>query len=243
MRVVIEGLRGEAMIELFKGLLDLVFPPTCRVCGRVSKEVLCSDCMGGFPKIDGSICLKCGKPCQRDVDGCRECSHKTLYFSRARSGGMYKGPLKEAIHQLKYKNGKGLSPYLARFISDAAGSLMSAVDATTYVPLSSYKESLRGYNQSRLIAQEISHLFSKPLLSDLVKTHTIPEQNKLGLADRPHNIKGAFAVKNPMSGRLLLIDDVYTTGSTVNECARVLLEAGAEEVFVLTVARTPLEGR
>ena len=234
------------MVGLFRGLLDLVFPPTCKVCGRQSKQTLCDRCMDSFPKIDGSICLKCGKPCQREVGSCRECAHKTLHFSRARSAGIYAGSLKEAVHQLKYKNGKRLSPHLARFILGVAGDfiddIIHDIDVIACVPLSRYKEAKRGYNQSRLIAQELSVSLNKPLSNCLIKTHTTPEQNKLGLADRPRNIKGAFAVKSPIYGKVLLIDDVYTTGSTVSECARVLLQAGAEGVFVLTVARTPFAG-
>ncbi len=234
------------MVGLFKGLFDLVFPPTCKVCGHQSKQALCDPCLDSFPKINGSICLKCGKPCQREVDGCSECSHKTLYFTRARSGGMYEGSLKEAIHQFKYKNGKRLSPYLARFISKAADEFVERIihdiDIIACVPLSGYKEAKRGYNQSRLIAQELSVLFNRPFHDCLIKTRTTPEQNKLGLADRPRNIKGAFAVKGPLHGKVLLIDDVFTTGNTVSECARVLLDAGVKEVSVLTIARTPLTG-
>ncbi|MBE0447487.1 MAG: ComF family protein [Actinobacteria bacterium] len=209
----------------------------------MSTETVCTECLEGFPKINGSICRKCGKPCQRSVDGCRDCTGKTLHFSLARSGGSYAGSLKEAIHHLKYKNGKKIAPYLAQFVSDCASDLVDNVSAVAFVPLTGYKEAKRGYNQSRLIAEELSLLYNKPLYRDLVKVRNIPEQNKLGLADRSSNVKGAFRAKTQAPGRMLLVDDVYTTGSTVSECALALKKMGASEVFVLTVARTPLDGR
>ncbi|HZD60259.1 MAG TPA: ComF family protein [Anaerolineae bacterium] len=228
---------------MFRSLLDLVFPPRCRLCRKPSTEVVCTECFESFPKISGTICRRCGKPCRRTVDECRDCTGKILHFSLARSGGSYAGSLKEAIHHLKYKNGKKIALYLARFIADCSSELMDNVGAIAFVPLTRYKEAKRGYNQSKLIAQELSLLFNKPLYRDLVKIRDIPEQNKLGLADRSSNVKGVFVAKAQVSGRMLLVDDVYTTGSTVNECAIALRKAGASEVLVVTVARTPLEGR
>lgn len=231
------------MREIFRGFLDFIFPPKCRLCGKTSTEVICAECLDSFLRIHGNICRKCGKPCQRSVDECRDCAGRTLHFSLARSGGSYAGSLKEAIHHLKYKNGKRLAPYLARFVSDCASDLVNDVDAIAFVPLTGYRKAKRGYNQSELIAEELSLLYSKPLYEGLVKTRNVSEQNKLGLADRHTNIKGAFTAKTRVPGSILLVDDVYTTGSTVSECALALKKMGAPEVFVLTVARTPLDSR
>jgi len=231
------------MYETFRSLLDLVFPPKCSLCGISSAEAICSGCLEKFPVINGNICRKCGKPCQRDVDTCRDCAGRTLHFSFARSGGSYTGNLKEAIRHLKYKNGKRIAPYLARFVEGRVSELVNDIDEIAFVPLTRFKEAKRGYNQSWLIAKELSLLYNKPLYSGLVKTKNIPEQNKLGLADRSGNIKGAFMAKTGVSGKVLLIDDVYTTGSTASECALALKKMGASEVFVLTIARTPLENK
>lgn len=225
---------------MFKYLLDLVFPPKCKICGIRCIGPICDNCLGIFPRIDGGVCDRCGKPCQRNVSECRECAGKKFHFSRARSGGIYSGALKEAIHQLKFKNGKAIAPYLARFVSNRLSDFIVDADMITFVPLTRYKEAKRGYNQSRLIAEELSKLHSKPLYTGLVKVKEVPEQNKLGLSDRSSNVRGAFKVKLPPSGKIVLIDDVYTTGSTVNECALVLKKNGASEVLVLTIARTPM---
>ncbi len=228
------------MREMLQGLLDLVFPPKCRICKTKSAKIICDACFRDFPRITGSICSRCGKPCQRAVDECRECAGKAFNFTLARSGGNYKGPLKEAIHELKYKNGKRIAPYLARFVEDSISDLLHDIDSIAFVPLAKRKQAKRGYNQSQLIAEELAMRIDKPLYGGLTKIKDIYEQNKLGLAERPRNVKGAFVAKNPVSGTVLLIDDVYTTGSTVNECARVLRDSGASKVFVLTIARTPL---
>lgn len=230
-------------LRVLRGLLDLIFPPKCRLCGIPSTDAICAGCLSVFSKIDGSVCRKCGKPCQREVGECRDCAGKTLHFSLARSGGNYTGYLKEAIHHLKYRNGKNIAPYLARFASDCVLEFIDKIDAIAFVPLTRHKEAKRGYNQARLIAQELSLIHNKPLYDGLTKTRKTPEQNKLGLTGRSTNVKGAFAANTRAPGNILLVDDVYTTGSTVNECALALRKMGASEVLVMTIARTPLESR
>lgn len=233
---------NKEMALMLKSILDLLFPPRCRICKKVASDPICESCAGSFMRIAGNLCTKCGKPCLREVSMCRDCSGKTLYFTCARSGGSYAGALKDAIRHLKYKNGKKLAPHLARFASKAAAEFIDDIDAIAFVPLTAQKEAKRGYNQSHLIAQELAAIYNKPLYRGLIKIKNTPDQNKLGLIERSKNVKGAFALNLPVKGKILLVDDVYTTGSTVNECARQLIKGGAKEVFVLTVARTPLDG-
>jgi len=230
------------MLKFFEGLLELLFPVRCRICKKPSKEVICSHCIESFPKVTGYICKKCGKPCVREFNVCNECRGKRLHFTSARSGGIYSGSLKEAIHQLKYKNGKILAPYLAEFASSSVADVMDGVDVIAYVPLTKKKEAKRGYNQAELIARALSSYYDKPIYNGLIKVKDIPEQNKLGLTERSKNVSGAFEAYSPVSGNILLVDDVYTTGSTVNECAKVLERSGASEILVLTIARTALAG-
>jgi len=230
------------MLKFFEGLLELLFPDKCRICKKPSKEVICSGCIDSFPKITGHICKKCGKPCLREFNDCNECRGKKFHFTSARSGGIYSGSLKEAIHQLKYKNGKMLAPYLAEFASNSAADIIDDVDMVAYVPLTRKKEVRRGYNQAELLAAALSSRFEKPIYRGLTKVKDVPEQNKLGLTERPKNVSGAFGTCGNVSGNILLVDDVYTTGSTLNECAKALKESGASEIVVLTVARTSLTG-
>ena len=227
--------------ELLGGVLELVFPQICLVCGGASKEPLCEGCAGGFLRITGPVCEKCGKPSERPLPDCRECRGKDLHFTLARSGGAYTGSLKSAIHSLKYKNGKRLAAYLGHLLDNMAIRLIENVDAVAHVPLSKRKEAERGYNQSGLLAKELARRHNKPLYTKLAKVKNIPEQHRLGFAGREDNVKGAFRAFGKVPERVLLIDDVYTTGSTASECASALKERGATVVYVLTVARTPLD--
>lgn len=229
------------MRRLLGGFSELIFPQVCLVCESTSKAPLCASCADGFSRITSPVCEKCGKPCERPVADCRECRGKHLHFTLARSGGAYTGSLKSAIHSLKYKNGKRLAAYLSRFVDDEAGRLMEAVDAIAFVPLSKLKEAERGYNQSGLLARHLARRYNKPLYTKLAKVKNIPEQHRLGFAQRGDNVKGAFRAFGKVPERVLLIDDVYTTGSTASECASALKQRGAAVVYVLTVARTPLD--
>jgi len=226
---------------LFSGLFELLFPQICKICGCASKEPLCAGCLQAFSRITGAVCERCGKPCVRAVTRCRECSPKRLHFSRARSAGVYTGTLKEAIHSLKYRNGRRIAPYLGRFLDEEAVDLMDDIDSIAFVPLDRVKEAKRGYNQSRLLAEDLSRRYHKPLFTGLIKIRKVPEQHNLGFAERGRNVKGAFRTVAGAAGQVLLIDDVYTTGSTASECAKALKKAGAGGVYVLTIARTPLD--
>lgn len=223
------------MREIINGLLELIFPSRCRICGSSSQDPICATCFASFPRINR----------QNSTTGTATDSARVdCDFDKVRSGGLYSGALKEAIRILKYKNGRRLAPQLADFISESTSDLMADLDAVAYVPLSPSKEARRGYNQSKLIAKELARIFGKPLYTGLAKTKPVAEQNKLGLSERAQNVKGAFCARVPIPGLAIgLVDDVFTTGSTTSECALELKKAGASKVYVLTVAKTPLEGR
>jgi competence protein ComFC len=245
-------------------LLKLLFPPQCRVCGKVGANYICESCFNGFPRFKTyNTCRRCGKPLATGKTGmpvnspavisgktnntaCRECINKEIYFTTVSSAGSYEGTLKEAIRQLKYKNGKLLAPRLALFMKEAADGFIDRSDFITYVPMTKRKELHRGYNQARLLADELSLMFRKPCRNILLRLKDNEEQNKSSLIARAQNVKGAFEINKRIksiinhTNSILLIDDVFTTGSTVNECARILRETGIPEVHVLTLARTPL---
>ncbi|HEY3375725.1 MAG TPA: ComF family protein [Candidatus Aquicultor sp.] len=228
------------MRDVINSLLDLIFPSSCRLCGAQSSQPICRSCLQAFPRIGEVTCSRCGKPTEKPVQQCQECNNKDFHFAQARAGGIYTGLLKDAIHNLKYRNGKRLVSQLAEFTARSTGHFLSDADAIAFVPLTRRKEAVRGYNQSKLLAVRLAASFDKPLYSGLVKTKDITEQNKLGLTDRAGNVAGAFSARIPVTGRVVLIDDVFTTGSTASECAAALRAAGAAEVCVVTVARTPL---
>ncbi|MDO8886576.1 ComF family protein [Candidatus Oleimmundimicrobium sp.] len=226
------------MKDTFKGFLDLFYPARCRACGAFSKNLLCPDCLDSFSLIQPPICKRCGKPCSMEVDDCRECKNK-FKFSVARSLGLYEGNLRTAIHKFKYKNARGLAATFAEMMTGLANDFNN-VDLITNVPLSRKKELYRGYNQAHLLAQEIAKRTDLICEATLRRVAEEVDQTKLSLKERKQNVKGAFVFngnKNITGKSLLLIDDVFTTGSTVNECGKVLLKAGAKNLSVLTIAR------
>lgn len=235
-----------ALDQIFGSLIDLIYPKRCYVCGSDSKESICSTCVSSFYFIDSPVCQKCGKPTTIEVDECRECRDKSIHFSTARSTAFYEGNLREAIHKFKYDNGKSLGDVFAKLsykILKEEKKFFN-IDMVTYVPLGRKKELERGYNQSKLIAESISSLISKPCVSILVRVRETEDQNKLDMEKRHTNVKNVFLVSKKINikrKRILLIDDVYTTGATVNECSKMLKAAGAEEVRVLTIARAKLD--
>lgn len=149
---------------------------------------------------------------------------------------MFKGPARELVYDLKYRNNKNLAPKLAAHMLAYVGS----PDVITWVPLARRKRWDRGYNQSRLLARTASAASSAPAVRLLKRVRNTADQNRLTPEERRDNVKDAFAAVNPekIEGkRILLIDDVYTTGATVSECAWILLAGGARSVDVLTLAR------
>jgi ComF family protein len=214
-------------------LIDALYPRRCRSCGQPTNYDNVAE-VGG--RSTGFFCTECASD-----HPCSDClSHKTYYHS-ARSAAVYKGTLKEAVHLYKYKGVQALHQYLGPFAADAAREYFPDADVAAAVPLHRRRLAKRGFNQSLLLAKHAAEGLSIPLsLDGLVRVRYTRPQVDLDHAEREENVKGAFAVQNPeefKDKRVLLLDDVYTTGATVRECAKVLKKAGAEAVYVLTVAR------
>jgi ComF family protein len=172
-------------------------------------------------------------------DICGQCLKKAPPFSKVINYGLYEGALAEAINQLKFHGVKRLSKPLGRFLLSLE---LPKIDGIIPVPLSIKGLRERGFNQSLLIARVISKEIKVPLLMDiLIKKKETPPQIGLSAKERLLNLKNAFEVKGNVDGlRLLLVDDVMTTGATVTECSKVLMKAGAKEVIVLTLARSSM---
>ncbi len=228
-------------------LIDALYPRRCRSCGGVMEKkngFFCTQCASDVSPIKSPFCTVCGMPFP-DGSGsdhpCSDClSHRTYYHS-ARSAAVYKGTLKDAVHLYKYVGIQAMHQYLGPLVADAAREFFPDAHVAAAVPLHRRRLAKRGFNQSLLLAKYAAEGLSIPLsLDGLVRTRYTRPQVDLDPAEREENVKGAFAVERPeefKEKRVLLLDDVYTTGATVRECAKVLKKAGAEAVYVLTVAR------
>ena len=197
----------------------------------------CSECWAGIVKYAGPSCRICSTPItSEDATVCAECMKKPPLFSKAMSFGLYEGTLASAIHFFKFQRIRRLHRPLGYLL---LGFDMSGIDALIPVPLSLRGLRERGFNQSLLLAKTLSDGNKVPLIMDgLFKATETPAQIGLSKNERRLNLKGSFKTDRNFPGmRLLLVDDVMTTGSTANECSKVLLRAGAEEVRVLALAR------
>jgi ComF family protein len=234
-----------AILAIAKNIANLVYPMRCAACGKALEASngtgACSFCLGTVRRTPKPYCSLCGRALQTGRPLCADCGKARPAFAMARSACLYEGALKELIHLYKYKNKRSLAGLFARlmidFLKDEAG-LDGGIDAVTFVPLHKKRLRERDFNQSRMLAERIASEFALPVLDCLDKIKHTVSQNELSRETRLCNLKGAFKAHAGCRGRrLLLVDDVMTTGATLDECSRTLLDAGAVEVRCLTLAR------
>ena len=232
-----------------EAFLNLLFPLFCVTCGKLLKPdnrtFLCSDCLSEIKRIRSPVCEKCGKPDCTAL--CRECRKTNRYYSSARAAGIYDGVLRECIHKFKYRKEQYLARTLAGLMVDSLEEFRELLECALIVPvpLHRVRERERGFNQAHLLAERIKDaLNGLPKIDissgNLRRVRGKTAQTDLSRSLRLSNVKGIFAVEDSSEfagEEILLIDDVFTTGSTVNECSKVLIEAGAKKVHVLTAAR------
>jgi len=234
-------------------LISILFPGDCRICGQLlvdSRRVpICDECFAAFQRVPQPSCEICGWPLpglerkEGEQPLCPICRDKTYSFDFARSFGIYEGPLIRAILLLKFEQIEPLGKWFAERLAELVQSQpqMMAADVIVPVPLHRQRKRERGYNQAALLSKPLANrlrLPHKALL--LMRTRARPDKRILSLEERWESVRGAFATR-PGSQvdnlRVLLVDDVMTTGATLDACARTLREAGAKSVIGLTVAR------
>ncbi|HMP88996.1 MAG TPA: ComF family protein [Kiritimatiellia bacterium] len=231
-------------------LTDLLFPRTCAGCGLALLEQgmhVCWDCRETLSIISPPFCSCCGEPVHGRIDHayvCHSCMKRPPAYRHARAAIHYNVIGKRLVTQFKYNHALWLETMLAELLAAGVQAHLRPddYDVITAVPLHPVKRRERGYNQSWLLAKSLAGLLNKPICrpDSLKRTRPTPSQTRLTAGKRLTNVLGAFNVNDPrawMGKRVLLIDDVMTTGATASACATVLREAGAEYVDVATVAR------
>ncbi len=228
---------------LYASFLDSLYPKKeyCILCGREDSDNLCSYCASTIEFIHDRRCVKCGKGLKDSYTDniCPDCKERDYSFSAAYSCFLYKGGGKEIIHRLKYDGKKEGGKVLAKFMADIIVKEALNGDIIVPVPIHESKMSLRGFNQSYIIGKHLSGYISLPVCSCLKRVRITKDQYNLDKIERTVNVINAFNIDmlyNIRNKRILLIDDVFTTGSTVEECSKLLIGAGAEDVFVITAA-------
>jgi len=234
------------------GLISLFFPDQCPFCQtlRTPSEAFsggfCQGCEKDIHWITSPFCPGCGLPYPAGNSShlCSNCLKGKYYFDRARGVVLYRGIIARALHRFKYHKDFTLSEPLGRFWKEMDLEDLS-FDAIVPVPLHLSRLRERGFNQALLMGKTFGRGLGKEILPRAIKRirDTLPQVH-LNPKEREKNVRGAFAVRDQAAvrdRRILLVDDVYTTGATVNECAKILKKAGAREVSVLTLARVGLE--
>ncbi len=226
-------------------ILDIIYPPRCPICKVLlkEKELFCKKCLSGFKRLEKPFCSICSIPFSGKGTICESCLRKRPYFDLISAPFIYKESAKEAIHILKYQKKISISRPIGRLFSEYAirwWRWKKEDFLIVPVPLSKKKLKERGFNQSLILARYISDALGIPMdYTSLRKVKETESQTYLSANQRKKNIKDAFQVMGNLRKRnILLIDDVATTGSTLNECAKALKKAGAEKVICLVFARS-----
>lgn len=224
--------------------LDLLFPPRCAGCRR-SGHVLCADCVRAIPLLQPPFCQHCGSPSA--VSGlCQACRYHAPRLHGLRAVSVFEEPLRAYIHALKYNGNTRLAEPLGRLLAQAYIRNGFQVDTIIAVPLHPERQRQRGYNHAQLLAEVCASLVGVPLSHDIVQRQRVTAaQVGLSASQRLQNMAGAFVCTPAISAstgalrgrRILIIDDVCTTGATIEACAAPLYAAGAAAVLGLVLAR------
>lgn len=236
--------------SVFKNIADVIYPPACLGCSDIlqpeKEKYFCGACQEKIKYLNESICPVCGIAFLDSPAGnhlCGHCLEQRPYFSIARAVAAYEKVILEAIHRFKYGRDLSTGSILASFMADFQFPDFDYRNYSLIVPVPLHIKKLRqrGFNQSVILAQALKKKWQIPLNYFLLKrSKSTLTQTGLHKKEREKNIKGAFAVTDTKAAEeknIILIDDVYTTGATVNECAKTLRKAGAKDIAVLTLAR------
>jgi predicted amidophosphoribosyltransferase len=214
--------------------LDLILPRRCVSCRAVGTH-LCTSCRGAMRRLGAPLCERCGAPTAWPVARCTECSGRRLAFVRARAAVAYDGVVRLVVAAWKERGLRGLASVAAAVVVEVVQRPAGAVLA--FVPPDGERSRERGHHPPARLAAELAQEWDLPVERLLARTRRLRRQRGLGVAARRRNVRGAFAAVGRSPPFVALVDDVYTTGATVNAAASALRAAGARRVAVVTFAR------
>ncbi len=231
------------MHDLLGSLFSLLYPLKCGACGRQAGAALCPSCFASFrPVTEDMTCPLCGRWLGRRIP-CGQCLEVDRGFDEGRYGFYYENRLREALHAFKFGGRKDVGRQLVWALKDRLADFEDRIDCIVPLPVTERRLWQRGFNQSYIIAEEIGKMTGKPVHPGILrKTRQTQDQFKLSREERKKNVRNAFSVKNgrDLAGsRVLLVDDLFTTGYTAKEAARALRRLRPRSVFLFALARTP----
>ena len=226
-----------------RNILVLLYPDRCPVCDRILHNTkICPSCAGRLRHVAEPLCYSCGKPlAHAEQEYCPDCRKRKHEFMQGRAVFQYQGPVRGILYRYKYSNRRDYTEYLAQEAIRCYGSWVRRLDIQMVVaiPLSKKRMRRRGYNQADLFGKKFSELCGLDYdASLLVRVRNTIPQKELSLQERKNNLKNAFKMnKNVVNlERVLLVDDIYTTGSTIDAAALALKQAGVREVYYLCIS-------
>lgn len=231
-------LKGQ-LTEWMWGAIDWVFPPHCLGCG-LEGEIICPECYGTIKRIPANVCPYCNAYVSTSGH-CPSCNNHKPSYAQFRAFAFYGGVIREAVHQLKYQNDVGVARVLASYLLKVIQAENWQFDLVVPVPLSKRKQEQRGYNQAERLARPVAEALEKPISTiGLSRIRENASQVDLDVKSRRENVRGVFEADPAIvkGKRVLLIDDVFTTGATLESASRALREAKSGLVYTVTVGRS-----
>ncbi|CAN5860023.1 ComF family protein [soil metagenome] len=217
-------------------LADLFFPQRCVSCSKRASDLLCRDCFDAIPYIGEPFCQRCGMPTAFEAFVCEDCKGVDFGFASARAPLRYEGVGKEIVHSLKYQ---GYTRVVERLMAPLMHDVVTGdFDAVVTVPLHRSRLRKRGFNQAELMSKALAGRIKVVFSDTLEVVRKTRDQVELTASERRRNVEGAFRARGHVRGRVLVVDDVFTTGATLSAAASTLTRAGAAEVHALTLCRT-----
>ena len=221
----------------------MIYPGICPVCNEImppGSDGTCPACRNRLSYVEEPYCMKCGKPVDEDEEYCHDCESIRHFYDEGRAALIYDEYASKSIYRFKYNGKREFAPFYAKVIYDRLGRKIRSWNADAIVPVPIHRSKLkkRGYNQAYLIAKELSKRVGIPVNDALVvRTSATGAQKELGAAARQNNLKKAFKVAQNVVelDTVIVVDDIYTTGATVDAMARCLKDAGVGKVYYVSL--------
>lgn len=231
--------------QMISGMQKLFWPEICPFCGNANRGGICLSCQEKLQEliIKEPRCMRCGKPVRKDEqEYCHDCEHTYHYYDRGAALWLHKEPVRKSVYQFKYHNQRKFGQFYAKEMVSHYEKLLRSWEPEVIIPVPLHRKRRRqrGYNQAQILAEELGKLLHIPAASELLvrirNTNPQKQQNK---KQRKQNLQQAFAFKYRLLRRVnsvLIIDDIYTTGNTIDELAKILKQAGVQKVYFLVIS-------
>lgn len=229
-------------MKLLEKCLGMLYPQTCCFCGQITKTAICPKCHENITYIKDPRCKRCGKPLAIEEQGlCYDCKHYKHFFDQGKSLWLHQGVVRKSIYQFKYHNKRIYAHAYGKELYRMYGHQIRLweIDSIIPVPLHRKRRRKRGYNQAEVIANVLGKLSGIPVESKaVIRVRYTKPQKELNHEERKQNLEHAFAIKEgwKVPCNVLILDDIYTTGNTIDQIAKLLKEKGAKKVFFLTIS-------